>query len=258
MRRLAAICVVVLTALLAVAVARGQLIQQGNLRVSFSGTLLPHALPRTEAAPVRVHLDGSVATTDGTRPPSLRKLTIEVNRAGRVSTAGLPVCDAGELQQTTSQAALRNCRRALVGHGSFVANVNFASTPLIPAQGSVLAFNTRIHGKPGMLLHIYGSVPVRLTFVLPLEISRRSHGEFGTVFSARIPRIASGLGYVTGIKLVLGRRYPYQGRRRSFISASCAAPAGFPGAIYQLAHATFSFANGQRLESDLEGNCQVR
>jgi hypothetical protein len=237
--------------------AQAELIQQGNLRVFFDGRLAPHALPRERLAPVSVTLDGSVATADGTRPPQLRDLRFAVNSAGKVSIAGLPRCRAGVLQQTSTEAALTRCRSALVGRGHFSANVNFPDTPLIPAQGQVLAFNSRIHGHAGLLLHLYGTSPVRAAFVLPFNITHQPGG-FGTVFSTHIPQLASGLGYITNITMTLGRKYSYQGDRRSFLSASCAAPSGFSGALFTLAHATFAFSNGQRLSTSLARDCRVR
>jgi hypothetical protein len=109
-----------------------------------------------------------------------------------------------------------------------------------------------------MLLHIYNSSPVRLAFVVPFTITRRHGGDFGTVFTARIPRIASDRGYVTDIRLTLRRRYAFDGERRSVFSASCAAAPGFPGAIFTLARATFSFDNGKQLTSALVRDCVVR
>jgi hypothetical protein len=259
MRRLLVSAVLALTVLASgVVVARGELIQQGNLRVHFDGQLRPRALPREHRAPVNVTLEGAVSTADGTRPPQLREMTIAVNRAGVVSSTGLPTCSAPQLQQTSSEAALRACRPALVGRGRFAANVDFPGAPLIPARGEILAFNARIHGRPGMLLHLYGSTPVRAAFVLPFEISHRRQGRYGAVFSTRIPELASDLGYVTEIGMRIGRTYNYKGQRHSFISASCAAPVGFPGAIFPLAKATFSFANGQRLTTGLSRDCKVR
>ncbi len=258
MRRLL-IAAVIATAVLSIVVAaQGEVYQRGNLRVTFDGRLRPHDLPRERLAPVTVSLDGSVGTVDGSRPPQLREITIAMNRAGKVFAEGLPVCDASTLQRTSSEAALRLCRPALVGHGTFAAKVDSQNAPLIPATGKVLVFNSRIDGKQGMLLHLYGSNPVRVAFVLPFKVERRSRGKFGTVFSTRIPTLASDLGYVTQIELTIGRRYRYAGKPRSFLSASCAAPAGFPGAIYQLAKTTFAFADGTNLTSRLTRDCGVR
>ncbi len=258
MRRLAIALTLALAVSIAADAAQGELIQQGSLRVHFDGSLAPRALPRERLAPVTVSLDGTVSTSDGSRPPQLRELTIAVNRAGVVSNAGLPVCRAPELQQTSSEAALEACGPALVGHGHFAANVDFPGAPLIPARGEILAFNSRFQGQPAMLLHLFGTSPVRATFVLPFTISHPGHGKFGSVFSTKIPELASDLGYVTEISMKIGRTYRYRGAQRSFLSASCAAPAGFPGGVFELAKATFSFANGQRLATGLSRECKVR
>jgi hypothetical protein len=257
MRRVA-IALALLLCLPASAAAGRQLVQQDNLRVAFEGQLLPRSLPREKAAPVTVHLGGTVSTTDGSKPPQLRAISIAVNRAGLVSVAGLPNCQPSELQQTSSEAALAKCRPALVGHGHFAAHVDFPGEATFPAAGKVLVFNGSTKGHTRLLLHLYGSSPVRAAFVLPFDISRRSEGTFGTIFSTEIPRLASDLGYVTDIDLTIGRRYRYKGEQRSFMSASCAAPPGFPGAVFSLAKATFSFADGHTLSSRLPGDCKVR
>jgi hypothetical protein len=257
MRRLA-IAAVILTCLPAGAAAARQFVQDGNLRVAFDARLLPHALPRERAAPVTVQLAGAVRTTDGSTPPQLREISIAMNRAGIVSAAGLPSCSAPQLQQTSTEAALRACPGALVGRGHFAANVNFPGAPVFPARGTVLVFNSTNRERMGLLLHLYGSSPVRAAFVLPFKISRQGKGRFGTVFSTHLPRLASDQGYVTDINLEIGRTYSYRGEKHSFISASCAAPAGFTGAFFELAKATFAFAGGQRLVSRLPGDCKVR
>ena len=257
MRRFAVVILVLACLPIGVAAAR-QFVQQGNLRVAFEAKLLPYALPRERSAPVTVQLGGAIRTTDGSTPPQLREISIAMNRAGIVSVAGLPSCSAAALQQTSTEAALAACRGALVGRGHFAANVDFPGAPVFPAQGQVLVFNDSHRGKMGLLLHLYGSSPVRAAFVLPFKIERHSEGKFGTVFSTRIPRLASDQGYVTDIQLKIGRKYSYRGKRRSFISASCAAAAGFPGAFYELAKATFAFSGGQKLTTRLPGDCAVR
>jgi hypothetical protein len=239
-------------------IAHAEFAQEGNLRVIFDGHLAPRSLPRERLAPVTVSINGTVTTTDGTRPPQLSEMTIAVNRAGKVSLDGLPRCPAGLLQQTSDKAALERCRGALVGHGHFAVNVNFPDAPLIPAHGRVLAFNSRLHGKPGLLLHLYGTTPVRAAFVLPFTISHRPGTNFGTVFSTRIPKLASNLGYVNDIEMTMGRTYRYRGKQRSFLSASCAAPPGFATAAFTLARGTFTFSNGQQLTTTLARDCRVR
>ena len=239
-------------------VAQGERIKEGNLIVSLQGKILPHALPRTTAAPVRIHVEGDVQTLSGDQPPPLRQLTIAINRQGKLFTRGLPVCAPEQLQGTSTEGALSACGPALVGRGHFDAKVALPSLVPFPAQGSVLVFNGRRAGRQAILLHIYGTRPTPVTFVLPLTIAHRRTGDFGLVISAKLPRLAGDLGYVTGIEFTLHRRYRYGGRMRSYLSASCAAPAGFPGALFVLAKASFGFANGQRLRTSVVRDCKVR
>jgi hypothetical protein len=247
-----------LATLLGVAIARGEPVQQGNLLLSFGGSITPHALPRDRDVPVTVNLTGSVRTTDGSRPPQLRTISIAVNRYGLVSTKGLPTCRVGLLESTDSQVALARCRGALVGRGQFGANVEFPNLAPFPVKGRVLAFNGRAHGKSVILVHIHGSHPVEATVVLTFKIHRPRQGKFGTVLSTKIPLIASDLGYVTNVSLDFGRKYRYAGEQRSFVSARCAAPAGFPGALFSFARGTFTFADGKSLTTTLARDCVVR
>jgi hypothetical protein len=122
----------------------------------------------------------------------------------------------------------------------------------------MLAFNSRVGKRNVILMHIYGSKPVQATFVLTFKISHPRRGTFGTVLSTRIPKLASDLGYVTDVAMSFGRRFRYRGKRRSFLSARCAAPLGLPGALFSFARGSFSFAGGLRLTATLTRDCRVR
>ncbi len=245
-------------ALLGAGAAQGELRQQGNLRIDFDGGFSPRSLPRDRPAPLTIHVRGAISTTDGSHPPTLQKIEIDLSRYGRISTAGLPTCSNAKLQSTTTQAALARCRSALIGRGHFGIGVDFPSVTPFPAEGTMLAFNGRHGGAPAVLLHLYGTAPVRTTFVLPLTIAHRSKGQFGTVLSTRIPTFAAGVGSVTEIDLRIGRNYTYRGQRRSFISASCAAPAGFTAAVFSLARGNFYFVDGRKIQTTLARDCRVR
>lgn len=257
MRRRLGIPLLLTAVLLAGGAARAESFQEGSLRVDFDGDFAPHALPRDRPVPVTVSVHGSIGTTDGSHPPPLRRLEIGLNDHGHLTTRGLPTCATSLLQSTTTATALARCRPALVGKGTFRADVELDQEGL-PAKGEVLVFNSRRGGRPALALQIYGTVPVQATFVLPLTIARRQHGEFGTVLSARVPRLAGGLGSIAEIALRIGRGYRHRGERLSLISASCAAPAGFDLAIFTFAKGTLTFADGRRLQIALTRDCRVR
>lgn len=244
--------------LLGAGLAQAELSQDGNVRISFSGDFNPRALPRDRPAPVTVDIQGEISTTDGSHPPAVRRIEIALNRNGKLTTAGLPACTNPLLQSTSSETALQRCGAALVGRGHFAADVQFPTTTPVAATGRMLAFFGRKRGRPVILLHLYATAPVRATFVLPLTISHRDEGRFATILSAKIPTLAGGLGSVTKIDLEIGRDYTYRGRRHSFLSAACAAPAGFPGAVFALARGSFYFVDGKKIDTTLARNCRVR
>lgn len=248
---------VLAAALLSATLARGELVQSGDVRLAFNGGFEPHALPRDRAVPVTLRLGGSILGVNGSRPPAVRRFSIALNRYGHIFTRGLPACPAGELEGTSTQEALSRCRGALVGRGRVTANVDFPSLDF-PEEGRALAFNGQAGGRPAVLLHIYGSRPVQATVVLVFRISHPRRGPFGTVFTTTVPKIASDLGYLADIRLSFDRRFTFAGRPRSFLSASCAAPSGFPGAIFTFARGRFLFDNGQQLTTTLTRNCRVR
>ena len=257
-KRLLILAALALAAVLGSAAAQAEVRQVGNLRISFSGGFSPHALPRERPAPVTLAVSGAISTTDGSHPPALRRMEIGLNSNGRLSTVGLPACTTSDLQTTTTETALERCRPALVGRGSFKAEFAFPGLGQVPASGPILAFNGRRAGKPALFFHLYTANPARFTFVLPLTISRGGQGRFGTVLAGDIPTLASGLGSVSEIDLEIGRDYTYRGQQRSYLSASCSAPAGFPGAIFSLARGSFQFADGRTIDATLSRNCKVR
>jgi hypothetical protein len=258
MRRIVLILVLLATVAVGVGIAHGERVKRGDLLLSFDASFAPQALPRDHAAPVTVDLAGSVRTSSGAHPPQLRSISLDVNRYGTLSTRGLPVCQHGQLESTSTKVALERCRGALVGHGLFKANVDFPNLDTFPVKGGILAFNGRARGRPTILMHVYGSNPVQATVVLTFKVTHNEDGTFGTTLFAQIPKIASDLGYVTNIELSFGRKYRHNGKPRSFISARCAAPDGFPGALFPLARGAFTFANDQRLTITLTRECDVR
>jgi hypothetical protein len=258
MKRIALIAVLLVAALFGAAFARGEISENDGLFVSFSGGFTPHSLPRDRDVPVTVNLHVGIKTADGTRPPQLRRISLAVNRYGRFSTKGLPICHPALLESTDPPTALARCRRALVGRGKFIATVAFPNRAPFPVNGQMLAFNGRSHGKPAILLHIHGSSPVDVTVVLAFMIQHPAQGKFGTVLSTKIPRLASDLGYVSDVALVFSRQYRYRGRQYSFLSARCAAPSGFPGAIFSFTRGTFIFAGGKQIHTTLTRDCVVR
>lgn len=231
--------------------------QRRGVRVSFDGKLTPHVLPRHGTAPVGIVVDAKISATGGKDPPQLRRIMIAINRNGHFTSKGLPACRVGQIQPATTANALAACRRSLVGEGHFSANVKLPEQSPFPSAGKVLAFNGKVNGRAAILAHIYGTQPAPTSTVLPFLL-REGQGTYGTTLEASLPQATGSWGYVTGLRMSLHRRFSSNGKARSYLSAGCPAPAGFPSASFPLAKTSFAFADGLNLDAVLNRTCRAR
>lgn len=240
--------------------AGAEVAQEENLRVSVSGKLSPKKLPREGAAPISVSVGWDISTTDGAPPPKLKTLGIEINRQGRFSAEGLPICPYAKIQPATTQRALSNCRSALVGRGSFSANIALRGQEgeSYEAKGQLLVFNGEAKGRPVLFGQIYAAHPFATSFVIVFKFSKIRKGAYGTALSATLPASLRSWGDLTGIQMNLSRRYHYKGEPRSYISAGCPVPKGVHQASFRLARTSFSFAGGKQLSSTVSETCKAR
>jgi hypothetical protein len=257
--RVRSLAVVVVVAIFALAaIARAEVAQKGQQRVSFKGELTPHTLPRSSQAPVTVSVAAKISSTNAKLPPAqLQRMSIAINRYGHFDTKGLPVCQLNDIQPATTADALAVCRRSLIGEGTFSANVPLSGRSPFPSEGKLYAFNGEFNGKPAVLAHVYGTKPAPASFTLVFAVSH-GKGTFGTTLKVELPKTGSEGGNITGISLNLGKTFSYRGRKRSYLTASCPAPKGFGGAVFPFAKASFAFAGGQTLSSTLTRHCGVR
>jgi hypothetical protein len=258
LRRAALVVAASLVALSIAAVAQAEVSRQGDVIVHFDGGIAPTALPREGVAPVAVSVDGTFGSAEGADPPpQLQTIAIGINRAGKIFDRGLPTCRVRKIQPATIRAAKRICGQAIVGSGHVQVRVDLANQPPFTFDGPMLVFHAKPSGGNRRLLaQVYGRKPPS-AFVLNFKVAEGA-GEFGTVIKTTLPVSARNWAYVTHFTMKLRRTYSYQGERHSFISAGCAAPAGFPGTVYPFARANFGFAAGKHVTTTLVRHCAVR
>jgi hypothetical protein len=91
-------------------VAQADVITGGNVRVSFRGWISPKTLPRSDSAPIALHVAGTVTPVNGQRPAALKRITVEVNRHAVPPRAGCrPVPGAS----CSRRPAIRRSRSAV-------------------------------------------------------------------------------------------------------------------------------------------------
>jgi len=228
-----------------------------GVKVTVTGKLRPTVLPRRGAAPIQIRLGGEIGLVGTGTLPRLTKLTIELNRHGHLDVHGLPRCRTRDIRPSTTREALNKCGAALVGEGSFSANVKLPEQSPFPSEGKVLAFNGRYRGRPAILAHIYGTEPLPTSYVLPFTVGRSS-GAYGTALETEFPEVTGEWGYVTGLKMNLHRRFTYRGQTRGYLSAGCPAPKGLTLAPFTLARTSFEFDSGLAISTTLNRTCRVR
>ncbi|MET0557197.1 MAG: hypothetical protein ABW065_00800 [Solirubrobacterales bacterium] len=250
-------CLVAALGAVTASLARAELTASGNLFINFDGDIEPEVLPRDERAPVTVWIAGQVRTLSGEKPPSLREITIGVNRDGHLETRGLPVCRMAQIELASTKEALAACGDALVGEGRYRARSTFPEQADTSIQGKILAFNSKIGGQAVILGHVYSGSPAPSTGIIVFKITHPS-GTFGTVLTGSVPENLTRWGYLKRISLSLHRDYTYKGKHLSYLSAPCRAPRDLQKAAFKFAFATMLFDDGRTLSSTLTRTCRVK
>lgn len=237
--------------------AQAALTQKGDLFIRFDGGISPNALPRHSRAPISVRLEGTIRQIGGDHPPGLRRMRVALNRAGHIETKGLPVCRQNEIRNLSTAEAIKACGPSLVGSGGYTVRTTLPNQAETVNPGEILLFNGRDHGHSAILAHAYQTEPVPISRLFVFHISHPG-GTYGTVINADVPSGLSRHGYLKTIYMDLQRSYTYRGERRSYLSASCAAPAGISKALFPFARASMSFDDGRTLSSVISRTCRVR
>jgi hypothetical protein len=220
-RLLAMGALLVATAALLAGSAGAATVRVGTLVLQADGGFRPQLLPRRTYAPIRFQGYGDIKTTNGSLPPALQHVELEFDRDGRVSAAGLPVCEPATLETATPKQARRRCRGAIVGTGHVEAAADLAGLARVELRSALTLFNgPRQDGHPTVVGHAQAPFPISETYVVVAPLERR-RGTFGYRTSFDIPPIAGGLGSLTHVDAKVGRLYRSGGAKRSYVSARC-------------------------------------
>jgi hypothetical protein len=238
------------------ATASGERTQVGQLIVSLDGQITPHFLPRTQPKPVSISVNSNFSTADRSPLPALRRISVGVGSQGTLHRRGLPTCRLERVRATTSERALEECGAALVGRGHLDGAIQIPGQAPFPLEGEILAFNGEIDGRPAILADVHSEAPP-VSFVMPFLIDREE-GAVGTTLSAKLPHALGGLIQVTHFDLTLRRRFRHRGEERSYLTASCAVPAGFTALVFPLAKVTYEFSGGRRVTVTAIRSCSVK
>src|SRR5215203_2060699 len=85
--------------------ASADIVQEGNIRISYNGNIAPSKLPRDAMAPVGVQMGAKIKTVDGEKPPRLSTITLDINSHGEIFAKGLATCAFNKLRNATVSGA---------------------------------------------------------------------------------------------------------------------------------------------------------
>ncbi|MBW8018037.1 MAG: hypothetical protein FVQ82_17855 [Planctomycetes bacterium] len=240
-------------AVAAVAVAaKPTVIRAGNLVLKINGGFSPKALSKKKLTPIKVRVNGSIATVDGSHPPVTKTVIAEFDKNTAVHAKGLPVCKRGQLEARDTKAAKAACKKAIVGKGKVKVEVEFPEQKPFTAEGPLVLFNGGVKGKTTLLLiHAYVAVPAPTALVTPVKITRVKKGRFGIHTESPIPTVAGGSGSLISFSLTVNRKFMYKGKKQSYTLAKCP-----DGRIF--ARGNFSFKDGSRLIGTVIRPCRPK
>lgn len=207
--------------LLAAGDATAALVRTGTLVLRADGGFTPLLLPRRAYAPISFQGHVDIASTGSGPPPALQSASIDFDRDGRLTTAGLPVCPPASIEGTASGEARQRCRAAIVGSGHVSAVVTLPGEGPVVVSSPLTLFNgPREGGNPTIVAHAQTTYPSPETYVVVAPIQRlASRYSYRATFE--VPTIAGGYGALTHVDLKIGRRYRSHGVERSYLSARC-------------------------------------
>jgi hypothetical protein len=194
----------------------------GNLFLADNGWISPSKLPRHEQVSISAHINGEIGTVDGSHPPAVKNLSIDIDKTIQVNARGLPVCKEAQLVARSTAEVKKACPDAIVGAGEGEVEVAFPEQKPFAAKGQLLFVNGGVHGGTTLLFaHAYVYVPAPTAVVVPVELTHIHRGHFGLHTFTKVPAIAGGYGSVTKAKFRIYRRFAYKGKEESYLTGSC-------------------------------------
>jgi hypothetical protein len=231
--------------------ANAALVRVGNLILTADGGFRPSSLPRSTYAPINFDGVANLRAVNGGVPPALLQLILDFDRDGRLSTAGLPVCQPTALEEATTAEARSRCPGAIVGTGKAGAVIAEEGRQPFVVSSPLTFFNgPRLAGKPTVIMHARITMPAVQNFVITIPIEKRE-GRHRYRATVDLPPIAGGLGSLTHLSASIGKRYRAGGVERSYVSARC-------GDGILSTHGRFTFADGTIIDGNVEKACTVR
>lgn len=210
----------------------------------------PQKLSKKRAEPVTLEVKtatSSQTAANGVPVPAVQAI-IDFPKGLKIFSKGYPTCDPAVLQNTSTEKAVEECKRAQLGTGQGSADL-VVGEKVFPVVTGITAFNgVPQGGKPVILLHNYSATPIQTTLVLVGVVKSYNKGAFGARLDVEIPLIAGGQGALTSFGVKISKTFKYKGKKHGYVNASC------PSKKWK-ARGEFDFLDGEALTPVVKGKC---
>lgn len=170
----------------------------------------PSRFPAQGSAPATVTVEGSISGTEPSGfPPTLRTITLVLDRQLAINTAGLPTCKPADLRSRALAQARQRCKDALVGTGVVTGRILEPGASPYDLHNQVLLFN----GAASRLL-MYAYMPPPLG---PAAIVA-SGAASGRTLEIPLPKDA---GVPTSFQFRLGKTWRSKGENHGYLNGRC-------------------------------------
>lgn len=221
---------------------------------AIGAVIRPNRLDRRKLMPAALEVTTALRSTSAPNgvPVPTTDVRIDFDRNVRIFTKGVPTCRPAQLQNVSTEAARRTCRRAIVGKGKATALLPVGSRVFVVKQ-TVTAFNGKPKGRqPVVLLHSFGTEPIQTSLVLVGRVKNYFKQGFGPRLDVEVPLIAGGTGALTRFNVTINKKYRWKGKRRSYIYAKC------PNNKRLKVRSAFKFLDGQTSTPVYRDRCKQR
>jgi hypothetical protein len=223
----------------------------GNLQLTLSGGFNPRVLPKTEPTPAALRLSAKISNRDGSLPPALKELTLEIDKSAAINVKGLAVCQHGVQYHSLSDLRA-NCRDARVGGGTAAFQIQFPEQTPILAKSKMLIFNGGLkEGVTTLYADAYLAVPTPAVLTMTAKLRKIHQGRYGTQMAISVPKLADGYGSLTSFKAAIGGKLSFEGRKASVLTLKCP-----DGEISTRGDALF--VDGTLLQAEFQSPCAAR
>ncbi len=190
-----------------------------RLEMTLSLRVAPKQLSRVEGTPVALDINSRISTVNGSQPPAIREIAIDLDRQIAIDARGLPVCQGGWRDIRFPDLKSR-CKDAIVGGGRVGFQIELPGLPMTSSKSELVVINGGDRGPGGSNLYAVAHLaePVTTAFAMTISIRRRSDGNQLIV---DVPKLANDAGSLTHLRLRLKRRFAGSDDTVDFLTARC-------------------------------------